>query len=86
MIIESLGLCYHLHCFKVRLSQTACNALLGERMASLSAGCGPATNKLGAASVGLHCPRNHKWPPPLLPPHTLALEAPCASYLQPKSL
>lgn len=64
MIIESLGLCYHLHCFKVRLSQTACNALLGERMASLSAGCGPATNKLGAASVGLHCPRNHKWPPP----------------------
>lgn len=23
MIIESLGLCYHLHCFKVRLSQTA---------------------------------------------------------------
>lgn len=24
MIIESLGLCYHLHCFKVRLSQIAC--------------------------------------------------------------
>uniref|UniRef100_A0A8C5XZM2 LIM domain 7 n=1 Tax=Microcebus murinus TaxID=30608 RepID=A0A8C5XZM2_MICMU len=24
MIIESLGLCYHLHCFKVRLRRTAC--------------------------------------------------------------
>ena len=63
MIIESLGLCYHLHCFKVRLSQTACNALLGERMASLGAGCGPATNKLGAASIGVRCTWNHKWPP-----------------------
>lgn len=24
MIIESLGLCYHLHCFKVRLRRRAC--------------------------------------------------------------
>lgn len=63
MIIESLGLCYHLHCFKVSLSQRACwpttprhappcHALLGERMASTHPwGCGCATNELGAITV-----------------------------------
>lgn len=65
MIIESLGLCYHLHCFKVRLSQTAwgpAKLCLEERMASLSAGCGHATNKLGAMFVSLCCVLGHALP------------------------
>lgn len=58
MIIESLGLCYHLQCFKVRLQQkTRRPAKLCLERAWLlgAAGCGRAINKLGAVFVSLCC-------------------------------
>lgn len=58
MIIESLGLCYHLHCFKVRLRRATCRPAklcLEERMASCSAGVDvPLTDSRGASPSELH--------------------------------
>lgn len=59
MIIETLGLCYHLQCFKVSLRQRACRpaAMLCLESAWLlwALGCGYATNKLGLLFVSLCC-------------------------------
>lgn len=49
MIIESLGLCYHLHCFKVRLGTTLC------------AGESTAQSQLGVSTKAMHaCLTFHK--------------------------
>lgn len=51
MIIETLGLCYHLHCFKVSVGQRACRPRCFAWRAHgfcEPLGCGCATNKLGA--------------------------------------
>lgn len=53
MIIETLGLCYHLHCFKVSPRRRACRP---RRFAWRAhgfcepPGCGLAANKLGAVT------------------------------------
>lgn len=73
MIIETLGLCYHLPCFKVSLSQRACRHRrpATPRFAWRAHGfygpwgCGCATNKLGAVICLSVClsvlPGHCKW-------------------------